>query len=123
MLGTNLFQVAAHEIGHSLGLGHSTDSRALMAPFYAGYIPDFQLPYDDQQGIQRLYGEPPNSSAFNHDYPVARCICRVPNGLAANLKLDVLISTLHNFVMASYIWYFSRLNRLYSPLIQNVLFC
>lgn len=54
--GVNLFQVAAHEFGHSLGLSHSDVRRSLMAPFYRGFEPGFTLDRDDIDGIQALYG-------------------------------------------------------------------
>ena len=54
--GTNLLQVAVHEIGHSLGLGHSDVQDAIMAAFYRGYKPDFSLHQDDINGIRSLYG-------------------------------------------------------------------
>ncbi|XP_029454674.1 matrix metalloproteinase-19-like isoform X2 [Rhinatrema bivittatum] len=56
--GINLFQAAAHELGHSLGLDHSTQPKALMAPTYKGYDPKFQLHEDDIEAIQSVYGKP-----------------------------------------------------------------
>lgn len=50
--GTNLFQVAAHAFGHSLGLSHSDVKSALMAPFYSGYQAHLSLDNDDITAIQ-----------------------------------------------------------------------
>ncbi|KAM9389495.1 stromelysin-2-like [Phaethornis superciliosus] len=60
--GYNLFLVAAHELGHSLGLGHSNVFGALMYPIYmARDTRDYRLPQDDIDGIQALYGPPRES--------------------------------------------------------------
>ncbi|OWA52747.1 putative Matrix metalloproteinase-28 [Hypsibius exemplaris] len=53
--GTNLFQVAAHEFGHALGLDHSKVETALMAPFYRYSAKDDILTKDDISGIQTIY--------------------------------------------------------------------
>nr|XP_056714847.1 matrix metalloproteinase-18-like [Euleptes europaea] len=69
----NLFLVAAHEFGHSLGLGHSNVKGALMYPTYSYVNPKtFRLPADDKRRIQRLYDTKELSvEAQKHSYRAA----------------------------------------------------
>ncbi|SFK17939.1 matrixin family metalloprotease [Methylophaga sulfidovorans] len=52
--GISIFWVALHEIGHSLGLGHSDASKSVMGPYYNPSLSGLQP--DDIAGIQYLYG-------------------------------------------------------------------
>lgn len=52
--GYDLETIVLHEVGHALGLGHSTDTTASMYAYYQGTKDD--LVQDDINGIQALYG-------------------------------------------------------------------
>ncbi|SPP75687.1 blast:Matrix metalloproteinase-14 [Drosophila guanche] len=99
--GTNLFQVAAHEFGHSLGLSHSDQSSALMAPFYRGFEPVFRLDDDDKAAIQSLYGKKTSQPKPSNAYPVTSTLRpsytppKVPldDSICKDSKIDTLFNS------------------------------
>lgn len=55
-IGTSLMDVAVHEFGHSIGLGHSSVESAIMYPWFYGEKKYKELPQDDRIAIEQLYG-------------------------------------------------------------------
>ncbi|XP_032223462.1 matrilysin isoform X2 [Nematostella vectensis] len=53
--GTNLLAIAVHEIGHILGIAHSTDKNSVMYPKYETYKPNLQLHAEDINAIAYIY--------------------------------------------------------------------
>lgn len=56
----DLESVAVHEIGHLLGLGHSSEEEAIMYPTISSRSRKVELASDDVTGIQTLYGANPS---------------------------------------------------------------
>lgn len=58
----DLESVVVHEIGHVLGLGHSSAEEAIMFPTISRGARKVELAKDDVEGIQVLYGTNPDSN-------------------------------------------------------------
>ncbi|XP_006278542.1 stromelysin-1 [Alligator mississippiensis] len=94
--GINLFHVAVHEFGHSLGLFHSTHPDALMYPIYRkADLAVFPLHQDDINGIQYLYGKSSNPIENDTEFnwpgePTGPKEPAVPNACNPELTLDAV---------------------------------
>lgn len=73
---SELAEIVAHEFGHTLGLGHSSDGTALMYPSVTGRGPSLRA--DDQLAARWLY---PNGSA---PPPPSPTVPAAPSGLTAS---------------------------------------
>lgn len=64
--GKVFVETAVHELGHTLGLHHSSSDTSIMYPFEVILMPYIKLDEDDIKGIQALYG-PKTSNPIDDD--------------------------------------------------------
>ncbi|XP_025031865.1 matrix metalloproteinase-17 [Python bivittatus] len=130
--GTDLFAVAIHEFGHSLGLAHSSSKHSIMRPYYRGPVGDplqYQLHMDDYVEIQKLYGSRVFHSTEKHDvttplpdllslpqnFPAVRPGKGFPDRCTSNIDAVAQIRGETFFFKDEYFWRLSQGRHLTSP--------
>ena len=68
----DVFTVALHEAGHSLGLAHSSNPSSVMYPMYRGIVSG--LAEDDVAAIQSLYASAPGLSIGWHETAIGTAV-------------------------------------------------
>ena len=103
--GTDIYTVALHELGHALGLGHTTNPADVMYPYYRFGA---QLSPNDIAGVQSLYGalgapvpgvgSNPNvgGNPIAPSSPLLLIISTPSNGLRTNATTAALTGSLLN---------------------------
>jgi PKD repeat protein len=82
---TMLAEIVAHEFGHTLGIGHSTDGSALMYPSITGLGPSLRA--DDQIAARWLYPSGSGSTPPPATIPTApTALTSTPSGTTVNLQ-------------------------------------
>ncbi|XAR70465.1 Envelysin, partial [Bertholletia excelsa] len=76
-VAVDLESVATHEVGHVLGLAHTSVKEAIMYPSLSPRTRKVDLRRDDVEGVQALYGANPNykfSSPLKSDGSLSRAV-------------------------------------------------
>jgi hypothetical protein len=91
----DLYTVALHEIGHSLGLGESSNAAAVMYATYNGLVTG--LASDDVAGIQNIYSSNIYSSNLGRSYDAYNGL-NTTSATAADITSSINASTLNGVV-------------------------
>jgi Ca2+-binding RTX toxin-like protein len=96
----NFFQVAMHEIGHAIGLEHSSDGIAVMNAQFNGN-PHSELQPDDIAGAQAIYGTPNPSEQLIYELPGSVLDLNIVDQVGLGAELTVTGNGLNNTISGS----------------------